>query len=199
VHTIAIGLLGGSFNPPHNAHIALALAAQVQLGLTRVDLMPAGQPWQKADTALAPAQDRVAMCQAAIAGVAGLGIEICETQRSGNTYTVDTLRYLRATYPNHRYSLIIGSDQANRLESWHDWQGLLSLCRLAVVARDGIAPQLAPAVQALCQGFDTVQLPAFKLSSSMIRAQRAAGQSIENQVPRAVERYIVKHSLYQTS
>jgi nicotinate-nucleotide adenylyltransferase len=197
LQTIAIGLLGGSFNPPHNAHIALALAARLQLHLTRVDLMLAGQPWQKIKTPLAAIADRIAMCQAAVAGIDGLGLELCETQRSGNTYTVDTLRQLCAEHPNHRYSLIIGADQANRFDTWHDWQGVLGLCRLAVVARSGTLPVLPPAVRALCQGFDTLQMPALDLSSSLIREQLAAGQSIENQVPAAVERYIVKHSLYK--
>jgi nicotinate-nucleotide adenylyltransferase len=197
LHTIAIGLLGGSFNPPHNAHIALALAARLQLNLSRVDLMPAGQPWQKIQTPLAATSDRIAMCQAAVADIDGLGLELCETQRSGNTYTVDTLRHLRAAHPQHHYSLIIGSDQASRFDTWHDWQSVLGLCRLAVVARNGAAPVLPPAVRALCQSFDTLHLPALNLSSSLIRAQLAAGQSIENQVPAAVERYIVKHSLYK--
>ncbi len=193
-----IGLLGGSFNPPHIAHLALAQAALAQLALARVDLMPAGQPWQKTCTLLAPASDRVAMCLAAIDGVQGLGVEPCETQRSGNTYTVDTLRFLRAQHPKHRYTLIIGADQANRLDTWQDWQGLLGLCRIAVVARNGVAAALPPAVRAICPDFDTVHLPALDTSSSAIRAQLAAGQSIAKQVPAAVERYIVKHSLYKT-
>jgi nicotinate-nucleotide adenylyltransferase len=192
-----IGLLGGSFNPPHNAHLALAQAALAQLGLTRVDLMPAGQPWQKANVTLAPAHHRVAMCQAAVKGLAGLGVEACEIVRTGNTYTVDTLRELRLRHPKTRYTLIIGADQANRLATWHEWAALLGLCRLAVVARNGLTISLPAAVQAVCPEFDTLQMPALSVSSSAIRAQLAQGRLRENQLPTAVERYIVKHSLYK--
>jgi nicotinate-nucleotide adenylyltransferase len=192
-----IGLLGGSFNPPHNAHLALAQAAQAQLGLMRVDLMPAGQPWQKANVSLVAASHRVAMCQAAVEGFAGLGVEPCETLRAGNTYTIDTLRELRLRHPNTRYTLIIGADQANRLDTWHEWAALLGLCRLAVVARDGLAVSLPALVQAVCTDFDILQLPALSVSSSAIRTQLAQGRLRENQLPTAVERYIVKHSLYK--
>lgn len=193
-----IGLLGGSFNPPHNAHLALALAAKQQLALTRVDLMPAGQPWQKVGSVLASATSRLAMCHAAIEGIEGLGVEPCETVRDGNTYTVDTLRDLRRFNPNHRYTLIIGADQANRFDTWRDWQTILTLCRLAVVARDGINVALPTSVQAVCQDYDVLHLPPLNISSSAIRSHIAAGESIKNQVPAAVERYIVKHSLYKT-
>jgi nicotinate-nucleotide adenylyltransferase len=198
MHNPHIGLLGGSFNPPHNAHLALAQAARAQLGLARVDLMPAGQPWQKTGLTLAPAVHRLAMCRAVIEGRIGLGVEPCETLRSGNTYTVDTLRQLRAAHPNTRYTLIIGADQAQRLDTWHEWPALLGLCRLALVARNGQLATLPPAVRALCPSFDTIDLPALAIASSTLRAQLAAGQSVSAHLPAAVERYIVTHSLYQT-
>jgi nicotinate-nucleotide adenylyltransferase len=201
--THSIGLLGGSFNPPHMAHLALARVALTQLNLDRVDLMPAGQPWQKAGTHLACAEHRLAMCHAAIEGLQGLGVEPCETQRTGNTYTVDTLRFLTQQHPDHCYTLIIGADQAQRLDTWHDWQGLLSLCRLAVVSRNGVEPTLTPVVTAYFahtgRHFSTLHLPALDVSSSAIRAQIAAEKSIAEDVPAAVERYIVKHSLYKTT
>lgn len=194
----AIGLLGGSFNPPHNAHLALALAAKQQLGLDRVDLMPAGQPWQKSGIVLAPAVARVALCHAAVEGIEGLGVEPCETVRLGNTYTADTLQYLRSLHPNHTYTLIIGADQANRFDTWHDWQTILKLCRLAVVARNGISVVFPESVQSANPKVESLQFTPLNISSSSIRTQLAVGQSIKNQVPAAVERYIVKHSLYKT-
>jgi nicotinate-nucleotide adenylyltransferase len=195
---LRIGLLGGSFNPPHLAHLALATAARQQLALTRVDLMPAGLPWQKAGHLLASPTDRLEMCRIAVEKIDGLGVESCEIDRLGNTYTVDTLNALTAQHPDTLYTLIIGADQANRFDTWHDWQTVLRLCRLAVVARNGVAVSLPKHVQNACEGFDTIDLPPLNLSSSAIRANIAAGKSIQNQVPEAVERYIVKHSLYKT-
>lgn len=194
---IDIGLLGGSFNPPHLAHLAIAQAALTQLQLTRVDLMPAGQPWQKAGTAMASRTHRLAMCRSAVEGLTGLGVEPCETLRAGNTYTVDTIQLLRQQNPDHRYTLIMGADQANRLDSWRDWQTLLGLCQLALVARDGQAPTLTPAVLNACQAPPkTIVFPTMPLSSSLIRERCATGQNISPFVPQAVERYIVTHSLY---
>jgi nicotinate-nucleotide adenylyltransferase len=198
MHSISIGLLGGSFNPPHLAHLALALAARQQLGLTRVDLMPAGQPWQKTGRVLAPPAHRLAMCDAAIQGQPELGVEGCETERLGNTYTIDTLHHLRVLHPSNSYTLIIGADQAQRFDSWHDWQTLITLCRLALVARNGIAPALPATVLEAKPELVLVEMPSSALSSSAIRTGIAAGQSITNQVPAAVERYIIKHSLYKT-
>jgi nicotinate-nucleotide adenylyltransferase len=194
----SIGLLGGSFNPPHNAHLALAQAARQQLALTRVDLMPAGQPWQKSHSTLAPATARMDMCRLAVADVESLGVEPCEILRPGDTFTVDTLVYLKAQNPNHSYTLIIGADQANRFDTWRDWTSILGLCRLAIVSRNGVAGELPAAVRSLCSDVHTLYLPASNISSSAIRAQIAAGKSIKHQVPEAVERYIVKHSLYKT-
>jgi nicotinate-nucleotide adenylyltransferase len=194
----SIGLLGGSFNPPHLAHLALALAAKQQLALTRVDLMPAGQPWQKSGQLLAPVAHRLAMCRAAILDFLELGVEDCETQRHGNTYTVDTLRHLCAQHPETRYTLIIGADQAQHFDRWHDWQTLITLCRLALVARNGLLPTLPAVVLEAIPNVVMVHMPSSTLSSSAIRAVISAGQSFSKQVPSAVERYIVKHSLYKT-
>ena len=213
-----VGLLGGTFNPPHNAHLALALAAQAQLGLQRVDLMPTGQPWQKisvqtpnltpnqtpnsiaARPVLAPVHHRLAMCHLAIntqkANTMALGIEACETLRLGNTYTVDTLRWLKQQYPHTQFTLIIGADQAQRLDTWHEWRTVLSLCRLAIVARNGVPAQLPEHVAAHCADYAALKMPAMDCSSSAIRARIAARLSIAGMVPVAVERYIVKHSLY---
>jgi nicotinate-nucleotide adenylyltransferase len=173
--------------------------------------MPAGQPWQKAGTVMPCAADRLAMCAAAIEAIAPadgkpslqhcIGVEPCETQRRGNTYTVDTLRHLCALHPDTRYTLIMGADQAARLDTWHDWRGILGLCRLAVVARNGVAAVFAPAVSAAMAAqqlsFDTLHFPAHSTASSHIRALMNAGHSITDHVPAAVERYIVKHSLYK--
>jgi nicotinate-nucleotide adenylyltransferase len=198
--TCRIGLLGGTFNPPHHAHIALAQAALNQLNLDRVDLMPAGQPWQKAGVTMPSASHRLAMCQLAIRGLAGLGIEPCETERVGNTYTIDTLQALCANNPQTAYTLIIGADQAVRLDTWRDWPKILQLCQLAVVARDNQAVQLPFAVLAAYPTLAAIKpliMPAMPLSSTAIRAAIAQKQSIKAMLAPLVADYITQHNLYQ--
>ncbi len=195
-----IGLLGGSFNPPHAAHLALALAAQAQLSLDRVDLLPAGQPWQKNGATMPPAAHRLAMCRLMVAGHPKLGVEPCETLRAGNTYTVDTLRELQAAHPQTRYVLIVGADQAAKLDSWRDWQSVLQRCTLAVAARNGDVAHLPSAVQNfMLQHRMTllhVHLSAMAVSATEIRAHLARGESCGEALLPAVARYISEHSLY---
>ena len=195
-----IGLLGGSFNPPHNAHLNLALAAQAQLGLDRVDFMPAGMPWQKAGLVMASARHRLALCAALISDYSQLSVEPIETERSGHTYTVETLLALRVKNPNANYTLIIGSDQANALNTWHRWQALLGLCTLAVVARNGASIHWQPDVAQVLADLGTaptqIVLPASAISSSEIRSRLVRGESVAQFVPPAVAGYIAKYSLY---
>jgi nicotinate-nucleotide adenylyltransferase len=210
VHRPRIGLLGGSFNPPHWAHLAVANIALTQLALTRVDLMPAGQPWQK--PALLDSRHRLALCHLAVEElnrrdcalninqtVKRFAVEACEIERNGVTYTIDTLKYLTSHYPNQDYTLIIGSDQANKLDTWHNWQDLLSLCRLAVVARDTQAVQLPSTVLEALPHFNTVDIldmPSMTLSSTLIRAKLAQKKLIDTDVPPNIAEYITYHRLY---
>ncbi len=205
-----IGLLGGSFNPPHWAHLAVANIALTQLGLVRVDLMPAGQPWQK--IALVDSIHRLALCHLAVNELnrrdcalntkptaKRFAVEACETQRSGATYTIDTLKYLITRHPNQDYTLIIGTDQANKLDTWHNWQDLLLLCRLAVVARDTQAVQLPSTVLLAfpyLNAVDILDMPPMTLSSTLIRAKLAQKKLIDTDVPPSIAEYITHHRLY---
>lgn len=114
-----VGLLGGSFDPIHKAHIALALAAFEQLQLDQVQLLPAAQPWQR-DALGASTQDRLAMAELATQSHHGLQVNPVEIERGGPTYTIDTVRSLPA---GSRYYWILGSDQLHNFCSWNDWQG----------------------------------------------------------------------------
>ena len=197
---LSIGLLGGSFNPPHVAHLALARAARQQLQLDRVDLLPAGQPWQKNGTPMPSAAHRLAMCGLLIEGCSNLGVEVCETQRAGNTYTVDTLRELHTAHPQNTYVLILGADQVARLDSWHDWQGVLQRCTLAVAQRAGQPVVFPASVQAFldghCMDWHAVNLPPMRTTSTELRRRLAAGESAGDALPPAVARYISEHCLY---
>jgi nicotinate-nucleotide adenylyltransferase len=132
---VTIGLLGGSFDPIHVGHLALAQAALDRLGLAEVRFIPAGHPWQKGE--ITDAAHRAKMVAAAIAGEPRFSLDMHEIERPGPTYTVDTLRALRtALGAEIPLVLLIGADQMERLDTWHDWQRLLEFSHLAVARRN---------------------------------------------------------------
>jgi nicotinate-nucleotide adenylyltransferase len=140
-----LGFLGGSFDPVHAGHLALARAAQQALGLEAVVFVPAGQPWQKSGRT--PAAQRLALLRLALAGQAGWRIDERELARPGPTYTVDTAQELRAAYGAQRPLVwILGADQLAGLPSWHRWAELPGLLHLAVAGRPGSAEPADPAL-----------------------------------------------------
>jgi nicotinate-nucleotide adenylyltransferase len=141
-----VGIFGGTFDPIHNAHMALAHAALQALALQEVRFIPAGQPWQK-QNAVSAAQHRVAMTTLAIEGEARFVLDRREVDRAGASYTLDTVRELVAEHPSHGWVLMIGADQYAALHTWRDWQTLLGLVTLAVANRPGVLQQADPAVQ----------------------------------------------------
>jgi nicotinate-nucleotide adenylyltransferase len=192
-----IGLYGGSFDPPHNAHLALARVARDHLALDALKLVPAGQPWQKTGRVVASAADRLAMLKLAIAGEPGLGIEECELQRPGASYTIDTVEQLQAqAAAGTEWFLVIGQDQYARFDTWHRWQELLARVTLAVAGRAGEPPRPSAAVAAVPHRVVPLPLPPMALSSSDVRACVARGEGIESMVPPAVARYIEQAHLY---
>lgn len=147
----AIGILGGSFDPVHRGHVALARAARAALGLDQVRLMPAAQPWQKGRLA-ASAADRAHLIELALRDEAGLVLDMHEIARGGPSYTIDTLRELRAALgPEKPLVLILGGDQFDRLDTWRDWQALADNAHLAVAQRAGAAFAPSAAVTAWAQ------------------------------------------------
>ena len=131
-----VGLFGGSFDPVHNAHLALARAALAELQLDEVRWVPAGQPWQKA-RALTAAVHREAMLRLALAGEPRFVLDRTEIRRPGPSYTLDTVRELAAAQPGTEWFLIIGHDQYAGLHTWNGWQELLARVTLAVANRPG--------------------------------------------------------------
>ena len=191
-----IGLFGGSFDPPHNAHLALAHVALQHLMLDELRWIPAGQQWQKARE-LAAAADREAMVRLAIEGEQRFVLERCELGRSGPSYTLDTLNQLQAATRGVQWFLILGQDQYSRLHTWHGWQELLAKVTLAVACRDGVAVQPSPPVAGTPHAMLTLPLPRIDVSSTAIRDAIAAGRDITAMVPAAVARYIDRHRLYR--
>ena len=189
-----VGLFGGSFDPVHNAHVALARAALAELQLDEVRWIPAGQAWQKARS-LTDARHREAMLQLAIADEPRFVLDRIEVERPGPSYTLETVRALAAARPGTLWFLIIGHDQYASLQTWNGWQQLLGLVTLAVANRPGLVPR--PDAQVLQAGHAAVPLPMMDISSTQIRARVAAGQGIADLVPAGVARYIDQHRLYR--
>lgn len=196
-----VGLLGGTFDPVHLAHLALAHAALDNLALDQVLWIPTGQPWQKTRP-ITPAVHRVAMVQVAIADEPRFGLSRIEVDRPGPSYTLDTVRALAATQSGTEWFLLIGQDQYTTLHTWRDWQALLALVVLAVANRplhpanpaDSKAPQPHPDVQRLAHR--QVALPMMDISSTDIRRRALEGTDFSHLVPPAVARYIETHGLY---
>ena len=176
-----VGLFGGSFDPVHNAHVALAQAALEQLELDELRWMPAGQPWQKARR-LAAAADREAMVRLAIAGEPRFVLDRLELRRRGPSFTLDTVRELHAAEPGTDWFLILGQDQYAGLHTWRDWRELLALVTLAVASRPGAALAVDPQV-ASTRRTGSVVLPMMDVSSTEIRRASRQGESIADLVP----------------
>lgn len=193
-----IGLLGGSFDPVHRAHIALAQAALDQLGLDQVQLLPARQPWQK-PTLSASAQHRLAMLELAIGERAGLVINDSELSRAPPTYTIDTLQALQKT---HDYFWLLGSDQLNNLPSWHRWREVVALVTLVAVNRPGAIKPMPDELQtALDLGqahLIHLDFEPIEASSTALRQALAGGCDTGNWLDPAVADYIKANRLYQS-
>jgi nicotinate-nucleotide adenylyltransferase len=189
-----IGLFGGTFDPPHKAHVALATLALRELALDELRWIPAGEPWQKARV-ITPAAHREAMVRLAMGDEPRFALERCEILRRGPSYTLDTVRAMQAAEPGALWFLIIGQDQYAGLHTWRDWRELLGLVTLAVANRPG--PLQAPHADVLAFSHRAVPLPMLDIASTDIRARAAAGQDISSLVPDGVARYIEAHHLYQ--
>jgi nicotinate-nucleotide adenylyltransferase len=188
-----VGLFGGSFDPVHDAHVALARTALEQLRLDEVRWIPVGQPWQKTRR-LASAADREAMVRLAIAGEPRFVLDRSELKRSGISYTLDTVRELAAASPGDERVLILGQDQYASLHTWRDWRELLGLVTLAIANRPGAVLTVNPQIARVAH--QTVLLPMMEVSSTEVRRRVAAGESIAGLVPEPVARYIEQRRLY---
>jgi len=204
LNTPRIGVFGGAFDPPHNAHVALARCAVTQLGLEELRIFPTGQAWHKARE-LSAAPHRLAMARLAFGRRARMVVDPREIRRSGPTYTLDTLRELKRARPQAQWVLIMGADQAAALPSWHGWREILSTAVIAIAQRPDTSgnvpvfdpaqlPEVPPAAR-----FERIDLPAMDISATDIRARAAAGTPVSALVPPAVARYIALHHLYRTA
>lgn len=193
-----LGLLGGTFDPFHNGHLAAAEAAIGCANLDRVMFIPAAQPPHR-PPAVASAEQRLEMCRLGTKGEPRFDVSEIELKREGPSYTVDTLMEMRRLQPNDELFLILGWDAARLFPTWHRPEEVRKLASVVVVGRPGSdAPRKEDLEPAGLEG-DRVLLclePTPDISASEIRRAVAAGESIAGKVPVAVERYIASHRLY---
>jgi nicotinate-nucleotide adenylyltransferase len=195
-----IGLLGGTFNPPHLAHLVCAQEACTQLGLDRVLFVPVYEPPHK-DVEADPGVDhRVELCRRAVAADERFAVSRIEADVPGRSYTVDTLRRLHESRPEDELTFIVGGDMAQALPTWHEPKAVLALARLGVAEREGVRrADISERLAGLC-GADRIRffdMPRLDISSSMIRRRVAAGRPIRYLVPDAVADYIASARLYE--
>lgn len=189
-----VGLFGGSFDPVHVAHVALARAALERLDLRQVRWIPVGTAWQK-DPADAGPADREAMVRLAIDGEPRFVVDRSELRRKGPSYTLDTVREQVAAEPGTRFVLLLGQDQYASIHTWRDWRELLSLVEVGVADRPDVHAVASPQVTAFPHVLTRLQLDC-DVSSTEIRRRLATGESIAGMVPDGVARYIAQRGLY---
>ena len=184
-------ILGGTFDPPHIAHLVVGEAAFRQLDLDVVTYIPAGAPWQKAGTGITPARHRWAMTVAATEGTPYFDADDREVLRDGWSFTIDTLREL----DGDDVTLVLGADAAGRLSSWHHAEEVLERARIAVVPRPGTDRAAVDA--AVATPLTWLDTPLLDVSGTELRRRASQGQSLRFLVRDAVWTYIETHSIYE--
>lgn len=196
VHSLPVerlGVLGGTFDPPHIGHVAAGLYTLDQLRLDRVLFVVANDPWQKsADRPVTPAADRLAMVEAAVEGHPGLEVSTVDIDRGGPSYTVDTVADLEASHPGAAIWLVLGVDAAAGMPTWHRWEDLAGRVRIALLDRPGAVRHDPP-------GFvvDAVHMPEIDVSSTDLRRSLVAGRPVGGLVPEAVHSVIERRGIYR--
>jgi nicotinate-nucleotide adenylyltransferase len=196
---VRIGILGGTFNPPHLGHLICAQEAYLQLGLDRVTLIPARIPPHKAVEDEPGAEHRLELCRLATRADERFDVSDLEIGRDGPSYTVDTLEELHSSAPDHELFLIVGGDIAAGLPNWHEPERVLSLATLAVAKRRGTSRAAVDDALAVLRGGERTRffrMPRIAISSTMLRDRVRCGQSIRYYVPDPVASYVERHRLY---
>jgi nicotinate-nucleotide adenylyltransferase len=214
--TLCVALLGGSFDPVHNGHVALATLFATLLEPDQLRILPAGSPWQKSRLQASDA-DRVAMLRLAFAGATqAVALDLQEIERGTPTYTIDTLRSVRAELgPDASIVFLMGSDQLQQLDSWREWRQLFELAHIGVAARPGfsmadaalpaaVAEELTMRRGSLAQLRNTPSGRAYlaetldvDISATQIRAALQRGEKANSLISPVVLDYIQQHNLYE--
>ena len=194
-----IGVLGGTFDPPHYAHLVLAENGLVQLRLDRVLFVPAGRPPHKPDEPITPVRHRLAMLRVALTGNEAFAISEVDVDRHGPHYTVDTLRILHQNHPSGCFFFLMGGDSLAEFETWRDPAGILEQAHLGVMQRPGSETDLSSLEERLpgtSERLAWLDAPYLEISGTDLRRRVSQGLPIRYLVPRGVEAYIGRHALY---
>lgn len=188
-----IGVMGGTFDPVHHGHLVAASEVQARFNLDEVVFVPTGQPWQKSERQVSPAEDRYLMTVVATASNPRFSVSRVDIDRGGPTYTVDTLTDLKAAHPDADLFFITGADALEQILSWRRADDVFDLAHFIGVTRPGYVlddTHLPPGAVSL------VEVPAMAISSTDVRARTAAGLPVWYLVPDGVVQYISKRGLY---
>jgi nicotinate-nucleotide adenylyltransferase len=190
-----IGLFGGTFDPPHLGHLALAEHARDRLRLDEVRFIPAGQPPHKRGQRITPPAGRLAMARLAVRGNPAFRVSTLETRRGGPSFTIETLRAVAAEAPRARLFLLMGADSLEDFAGWRDPEAILRLATLVVAHRPGDGGGR----RGVAGGRRVLHLDnaGLAISSSLVRARVRAGRSVRYLVPDAVATYVARHRLYR--
>jgi nicotinate-nucleotide adenylyltransferase len=197
-----IGVMGGTFDPVHLGHLAIAEEARQQIGLEEVIFLPAGRPYFKDLATISPAEDRINMLKLALAGKAYFRISLMEIMRPGPSYAVDSIAQMKEKLePDDEIFFIMGWDSLMTLHLWQEPQRLISLCRVAAAPRPGYSkPDIAlieKDLPGISQRVIVMEKPLIDISATDIRQRVLRGLPIDHLVPVEVARYIREHQLYR--
>ncbi len=191
-----VGVMGGTFDPIHHGHLVAASEVQAWFDLDEVVFVPTGEPWQKADRVVSPAEHRYLMTVVATASNPRFTVSRVDIDRGGPTYTIDTLRDLAAVLPDAELFFITGADALGEIFTWRDASRLFELAHFVGCTRPGyeVDPSLLSGIPT--ERLTLIEVPALAISSSDCRERRAAGEPVWYLVPDGVVQYIAKHDLY---
>jgi len=199
--TLRLGLLGGTFDPPHIGHVRVARQVRLALGLDEVLMVVANQPWQKVGSrSITSAEHRLAMVEVAVAGIDGVEASSIELERGGDSYTIDTIEALAIQIPDVELFLIVGSDAAEGLHTWHRFEELADVANLVIVNRPGWSREIDtrswPRRWRDGSGVNRVEVQPFDASSTELRRLLSIGSIPSGSISEPVLRYIGEHRLY---
>jgi len=191
-----VGVMGGTFDPIHHGHLVAASEVQAWFDLDEVVFVPTGEPWQKHDRQVSPAEDRYLMTVIATASNPRFWVSRVDIDRGGPTYTIDTLRDLRKELPDADLYFITGADALSDIFTWRDADELFELAHFVGCTRPGFTMDTSTLTGIPEEQVTIIEIPALAISSSDCRARRMKGEPVWYLVPDGVVQYITKYSLY---